>query len=199
MSPLGALRGATAADADNGYSPSVPFTGPGGQVERAREYYGPMVQSMWDRLTSMPPNPLGGAAQAAPASPQPLAGATAADADQGYNPGAPPQVPMPASQQQVAAGSGPLTNPNAIPIPQPRPTGAPQGGQQTGDLMKAMQGVKAPEAPKIQHVSSPSVPRPNPIATNPAMLQLLMAASQGGAPQQNLLLSHALYGGGRRP
>lgn len=163
-------------------------------MDAASGTVGPWLRGAWDRLTTMPDNPLGGAPRPVQST---LHGATAADADQGYDPGAvPPAVPMPlpnpvrgAGPPVMASGGGGGTAEGRGPPPAQAPG---------GDLMKALQGVKSPPVPENQRISSPSVPRPNAIPANNNLVQLLMQAMQGGVQPKNLYLEHALYGG-RRP
>lgn len=141
------------------------------------------------------------AAQPPATAPGTLQGATAADADQGYDP---------------SAVGGP---PGSVPLPVPRPPGMPTAGspldirsqaQQAGagaqakapqqdqasNLLKAMQGIKAPPAPGVQNIRSPEVPRPQQLQGNSAQLISALAQAMGGGKGVNpLLLGQAL---GRR-
>jgi hypothetical protein len=114
---------------------------------------------------------------------------------------------------QMGPGGPMPTGP--VPVPPPRPTGMPMAGSpldirsqaqkagesappmaaqpdQANSLQKALQGVKAPPAPQVQRISSPSVPRPNAIPNNPAIQQLLLAAAGGNAGFNPLYLGGAL-------
>lgn len=115
------------------------------------------------------------------------------------------------------AQMGPAPSPLAVPMPRPRPSsthfagaGAPregtpdaqpqagaQAGQQ-GDLLKALQGVKAPATPEAQRVSTPAPVRPNPLPANNNLVQLLVAAMQGNDANKPLYLQNALGAPARR-
>lgn len=131
-----------------------------------------------------------------------LRGATAADAEQGYDPGTPrpepANVPRPPQRpvdlgERVAGGIrgvGPTEG-----SPQARPGGNPQ--QQQQDLLKTLAGVRAPAAPTPQRVSTPSIPRP-PAAAQNTQLAALLTSIMGASPQQvNPLYLGSALGGGR--
>lgn len=85
--------------------------------------------------------------------------------------GDPLDIRPPAARPDFYGGS-PETNPNL------RPIGSPQGGP---DMLKALQGVKAPPPPDVQKVSTPGVISGRAPTANPQMMQMLLAAMQGGA------------------
>lgn len=137
----------------------------------------------------------GGGGWGAPAAS--FQGPTAADMDMNYDP--------------LAAGSPP---PQAAPMPQPRPNPgisfggagapregtpdamryAPEGGapQAGGDLLKALQDVKAPATPQAQRVSTPAAPRPNALPANNNLIQLLVNAMQANDMNKPLHLADSL-------
>lgn len=101
-----------------------------------------------------------------------------------------------------------------VPMPQARPSsthfagaGAPREGtpgaaqaaepNKVQDLLKAMQGIKAPAAPTPQKVSTPSPMRPNQLPANRDLVQLLAAAMGGGAADVKPLFLSNLLGAGR--
>lgn len=76
-----------------------------------------------------------------------------------------PAMPMQGVQQPTDMSS------SGVPLPRPRPeeAGAGEGQQPGGELQKmakALAGVKMPEAPGIQRISSPPPPRPAAINTS---------------------------------
>lgn len=77
----------------------------------------------------------------------------------------------------------------SVPLPQPRPAGAPQAAAapQAGGsdaLLKTLRGVQAPSAPTPQKVSTPNAPTPVKMGQNSALIDLL--SSLGIGPQQAL-------------
>lgn len=128
----------------------------------------------------------------------PLQGATAADADQGYDPGTPsPDAPMPTPRPQP--GSPLDIRSRAQMNPQASAQAAADPQKKQNDLLKAMQGLKAPPPPTAQTVRTPEAPaRGNALPNNQAMVQMLLAAMGGNAGQVNPLSLQSALGGPRR-
>lgn len=121
----------------------------------------------------------------------------------------PPRPPM-----QSGAGFLPGPQPTQTPLPTARPTGgrpdapldlAAVGGMPTGptagavqptgaqNLQKALAGVKAPEAPQVQRISSPNAPRPQQIDQRSQIIALIEQL-MGQRRQPPLRLGQALGG-----
>lgn len=142
---------------------------------------------------------------APPGAPPSLRGATAADADQGYDPSAPPSTPSgpvplppPRPSPQASAQPGAAGSPMDI-RSQAQKAGTPPKPatqQNQSDMLKALQGIKAPPAPAVQNIRSPEVPRAAQLQGNSAQLIQALAQAMGGGRGVNpLLLGTAL---GRR-
>jgi hypothetical protein len=129
-----------------------------------------------------------------PAPTPPLAGPTAADADQGYSPGVP--VP-PVVAQGNGGGAGRGISFAGAGAPREGTPDAQAPGSKTQDLLKAMQGIKAPAPPQPQRVSTPSPMRPNQLPANNNLVQLLAAATGNAPDVKQVLLSQLLLGGPR--
>lgn len=111
----------------------------------------------------------------------------------GYNPALnPEQLVMPLAQAGVAppwpSGQGiqGVASPNqgsALDVSNPL-----GGGTGLGGLGKALQGVKAPAAPELQKLSTPSVPRPQDIGASgiAAIMSKLMAERGNLGPSLRL-------------
>lgn len=146
------------------------------------------------------PQPLGGSPRPRPAPfENPLAGASAADADMGYSPGTPPAEPAATPDVTAARRTGAGT-PLDIRSPAQRAGEAnPQKQQQANDLMKQLQGLKAPPPPTAQTVRTPEAPpRGNALAANPALTQLLLASMAGSIEAAKPLYLQNALGGFKR-
>lgn len=85
----------------------------------------------------------------------------------------PPMDIRPEAVQGGFYGGSPETNPNLAPVGGAAPKGP--------DLLKTLQGIKAPPAPDVQRVSTPHPLAGRTPPNNPQMMQMLLAAMQGGA------------------
>jgi len=143
------------------------------------------------------PQPAGGGRRpvAGPALPQPTAGSLPTlGEDGGY--GTPAPVPMPQPRPVIAQGGGFQPILSGAGAPREGTPGAQAQGNKTQDLLKAMQGIKAPPPPEAQRVSTPAAMRPNQLPANNNLVQLL-AAAMGNSPDIKPVLLGQLLGGTR--
>lgn len=91
----------------------------------------------------------------------------------GPSPGAPMNIQSPVQEQQVAAANA--------------PTDVSAKKKEGDSLLDALKGVKAPAAPELQRLGTPSAPRPHSTVKGGQLLALLQSLNVGqGAGDRNL-------------
>lgn len=107
----------------------------------------------------------------------------------------PPNGVLPPNAQPTAGGRG-ISYTGAGAPREGTPDAMPPQAAQQGDLLKQLQGIKAPAPPEAQRVSTPWPMRPNQLPANNNLVQLL-AAAMGNSPDVKQLLLANVLGGGR--
>lgn len=85
-------------------------------------------------------------------------------------------VPMPMARPTMGGGGAPSAPMDITSDAQKAGEGTPKPG---GSMMDALKGVKAPAAPEVQRISSPSAPRPTTQIKGGDIIALLQSLSQG--------------------
>lgn len=109
--------------------------------------------------------------------------------------GAPaPGVPLPQARPDMSSLVGGGLGMN-VPLPRPRPDSAPAAtpGAARG-TQRALQGVKAPEAPAFQRISSPRAPTPHGQIKTGELVALMQSLMGRATPPDMLRLAQTLKG-----